>query len=188
VKVTGVKTYKFWVDWCNWLLVRVDTDEGLYGWGEGSLHGSIEAVETAIHELAAYLVGKDPAGVERHWQGMYHAWRWRGGPVLMTALAALDLALWDIEGKRLGVTVYRLLGGAYREQLRCYASHWLSGVQTPAQAEAGAREAIRRGFSAFKWSAFNRSLLRESEGPVLRAGPARCAARSRHRRTTPPCP
>jgi len=167
MRVTGVKTYKFWVDWCNWLLVRVDTDEGLYGWGEGSLHGSIEAVETAIHELAAYLVGKDPAGVERHWQGMYHAWRWRGGPVLMTALAALDLALWDIEGKRLGVPVYRLLGGPYREQLRCYASHWLSGVQTPAQAEAGAREAIRRGFSAFKWSAFSRSLLRENEGRAL---------------------
>jgi galactonate dehydratase len=179
VKITNIRTYKFWVDWCNWLLVRVETDERVYGWGEGSLHGSIEAVETAIHELGAYLVGKDPAGVERHWQGMYHAWRWRGGAVLMTALAALDLALWDIEGKRLGVPVYRLLGGPYREQIRCYASHWLGGVQTPAQAEDGAREAIRRGFSAFKWSPFNRAMLRENEGRALnRATELMEAARS----------
>jgi galactonate dehydratase len=172
MKVTGIRTYKFWVDWCNWLLVRVDTDEGLYGWGEGSLHGSVEAVETAIYELGAYLVGQDPAGVERHWQGMYHAWRWRGGAVLMTALAALDLALWDLEGKRLGVPVYRLLGGPFRERVRCYASHWLPGARTPADAEAGAQEAIRRGFSAFKWSPFNAQQLRESEGQALRQATA----------------
>ncbi len=179
MKITGVRTYKFWVDWVNWLLVRVDTDEGLYGWGEGSLHGSIEAVETAIHELSAYLVGRDPAGPERHWQGMYHAWRWRGGAVLMTALSALDLALWDIEGKRLGVPVYRLLGGPYREKIRCYASHWLQGVKSASDAEAGAKEAVRRGFSAFKWSPFNPVLLRESEGRAFRQAAERMeAARS----------
>lgn len=170
MKVTGVRTYKFWVDWCNWLLVRVETDEGLYGWGEGSLHGSIEAVETAIHELADVLIGQDPSGPERHWQAMYHAWRWRGGAVLMTALAALDLALWDIEGKRLGVPVYRLLGGPFREKIRAYASHWLPGVETPAQAEAGAREAVRRGFTAFKWTPFRGPALRENEARAIRHG------------------
>ncbi|MBX6772184.1 MAG: galactonate dehydratase [Chloroflexi bacterium] len=168
MKITGIRTFTFWVDWCNWLLVRIDTDEGLYGWGEGSLHGSIKAVETAVHELSAYLIGKDPLGPERHWQGMYHAWRWRGGAVLMTALAALDLALWDIEGKRLGVPVYRLLGGPYREQVPCYASHWLAGIETPAEAEEGAREAVRRGFSAFKWSPFRADLLRENEARAMR--------------------
>jgi galactonate dehydratase len=168
MKITNIRTFKFWVDWCNWLLVRVETDEGLHGWGEGSLHGSIEAVETAIHELGAYLIGKEPLGVERHWQGMYHAWRWRGGPVLMTAMAALDLALWDVEGKRLGVPLYRLLGGPYRERIRCYASHWLAGARTPADAEEGAREAIGRGFNAFKWSPFTGDLLRENEGMAMR--------------------
>lgn len=168
MKITGIRTFKFWVDWCNWLLVRVETDEGIYGWGEGSLHGSIQAVETAIHELSDYLVGQDPAGIERHWQGMYHAWRWRGGAVLMTAMAALDLALWDIEGKRLGVPVYRLLGGPFREEIACYASHWLGGVQTPAQAEEGAAEAVRRGFSAFKWSPFNAEALRREEALAIR--------------------
>jgi len=176
MKITGVRTFKFWVDWCNWLLVRIDTDEGVYGWGEGSLHGSIESVETAIHELGAYLIGKDPQGVERHWQGMYHAWRWRGGATFMTALAALDLALWDIEGKRLGVPVYRLLGGPYREQVRCYASHWLYSAREPAEAVEGAREAVRRGFSAFKFTPIRGDLLRENESRALGHGAEMLAA------------
>lgn len=163
MKITGVETFVCWADWVNWLFVRVDTDEGIHGWGEGSLHGSVQAVETAIQELSAYLVGRDPAGVERHWHGMYHAWRWRGGAILMTALAALDIALWDIEGKRLGVPVYRLLGGPYRDRIRAYASHWLPGIQNFAQAAEGAREARRRGFSAFKFSPIDRNLLMENE-------------------------
>jgi galactonate dehydratase len=92
--------------------------------------------------------------VERHWQAMYHAWRWRAGPVFCTAQSALDIALWDIEGKRLGVPVYRLLGGPYRDRVRAYASHWLAGATTPEAAFAGAEEAVRRGFSAFKWNPF----------------------------------
>lgn len=178
MKITKIETYKYWIEWCNWLFVKVTTDEGLYGWGEGSLHGAVQAVETAIHELGAALIGQDPAGVQRHWQRMYHAWRWRGGPVLCTALGALDIALWDIEGKRLGVPVYRLLGGPFREQLRVYASHWLSDVDTPEQAYAGAQEAVRRGFTAFKWGPFSRQLLRENENrAIARAVELMAAAR-----------
>jgi len=163
MRITQVETFTHWISWCNWLFVKVSTDEGLYGWGEGSLHGAIRSVETAIHELEAALIGQDPAGVERHWQAMYHAWRWRGGPTLSTALGALDIALWDLEGKRLGVPVYRLLGGPFRERIRAYASHWLAGVETPDAAYAGAQEAVRRGFTAFKWTAFNAERLRENE-------------------------
>src|SRR5689334_4696006 len=105
LKITQIETFKYWIDWCNWLFVRVSTDEGLVGWGEGSLHGAIESVETAIHEYAPHLVGHDPAGPERHWHRLYHAWRWRGGAAFQTALAALDIALWDLEGKRLGVPI-----------------------------------------------------------------------------------
>ena len=94
-------------------------------------------------------------GVERHWQALYYAWRWRGGPTQMTALGALDIARWDLEGKRLGVPDYRLLGGPYRTRLRVYSSHWLAGAATAEQVEAGAQEAVRRGFSAFKWSPFD---------------------------------
>jgi galactonate dehydratase len=167
MQITAFETFAYWIKWCNWLFVKISTDEGLVGWGEGSLHGAIASVEAAIHELGATLIGQDPAGVERHWQRMYHAWRWRGGPTLMTALGALDIALWDLEGKRLGVPVYRLLGGPYRAELRGYASHWLAGVTTPEQAYAGAQEAVRRGFSAFKWSPFDTTLLRANEARAI---------------------
>ena len=68
--------------------------------------------------LGATLIGQDAEGVERHWQAMYHAWRWRGGAIQSTAQSALDIALWDLEGKRLGVPVYRLLGGPYTDRIR----------------------------------------------------------------------
>jgi galactonate dehydratase len=172
MRITRVETFKFWVDWCNWLFVRVDTDEGLSGWGEGSLHGALESVETAIREIAPHLVGQDPAGPERHWQRLYNAWRWRGGAVFQTALAALDIALWDLEGKRLGVPVARLLGGAQRTALKGYASHWLQGADTADKAHAGAREAIRRGFSAFKCRPFSYEGLRANEAGEIRKAAA----------------
>jgi galactonate dehydratase len=178
MKITRIETHTYWINWCNWLFVKVSTDEGLYGWGEGSLHGAIRSVETAIHELGDYLIGQDPAGVERHWQAMYHAWRWRGGATLSTAIGALDIALWDLEGKRLGVPVYRLLGGPHRLRLRMYASHWLAGVETPEQAYAGAQEAVLRGFSGFKWGPFHHQRLRENEArEIARATELMAAAR-----------
>jgi galactonate dehydratase len=178
MKITRVETFKFWVDWCNWLLVRISTDEGLVGWGEASLHGAIESVETAIAEFAPHLIGQDPAGPEQHWHRLYNAWRWRGGAVFMSALAALDVALWDIEGKRLGVPVYRLLGGAHRDRLRVYASHWIGATDTPEQAFAAAQEAIRRGFTGFKCSPLTFDGLRASEsGAISRAVDVVAAAR-----------
>jgi galactonate dehydratase len=167
LRITKVETFKFWVDWCNWLFVRLSTDEGITGWGEGSLHGATGAVETHIHELGAQLIGKDPAGPEQHWHKLYHGWRWRGGATAMTAMAALDLALWDIEGKRLGVPVHRLLGGALRTRLKVYASHWLSGVRRPEAAFEGAKEARRRGFTAFKFVPLTYEGLRDDEASEI---------------------
>jgi len=172
MKIVRIETFKFWVDWMNWLFVRVDTDEGLSGWGEGSLHGPIEAVETAIREYAPHLIGQDPAGPERHWHRLYHAWRWRGGAVQQTALSALDIALWDLEGKRLNVPVARLLGGVFRTRLRGYASHWLQGADTPEKAFDGAREAVRRGFTAFKCRPFGFEGLRDSTAAEIRKAAA----------------
>ena len=172
MRITRVTTFKYWVDWCNWLFVRIDTDEGISGWGEGSLHGALESVESAIREYAPHLIGQDPAGPERHWQRLYHAWRWRGGAVFQTALSALDIALWDLEGKRLGVPVARLLGGPFRTRLRGYASHWLQGADTPEKAFEGAREAIRRGFSAFKCRPFSFEGLRDNTAAEIRKAAA----------------
>ena len=167
MKITKIETFKFWVDWCNWMFVRVSTDEGLVGWGEASLHGAIESVETAIREISPMLIGQDPAGPEQHWHRLYNAWRWRGGAVFSTALAGLDIALWDLEGKRLGVPVHRLLGGAHRMSLPVYASHWLSGVTKPEEAFEGAREAMRRGFAGFKCRPFSFEGLRQNEAAEI---------------------
>ena len=172
MRITKIETFKFWVEWMNWLFVRIDTDEGLSGWGEGSLHGALESVETAIREYAPHLIGQDPAGPERHWHRLYHAWRWRGGAVLQTALSALDIALWDLDGKRLGVPVARLLGGTFRTKLRGYASHWLQGADTPEQAFDGAQEAVRRGFTAFKCRPFSFEGLRDNTAGEMRKAAA----------------
>jgi galactonate dehydratase len=163
MKITKVETFRHWVDWCNWLVVRITTDEGIVGWGEGSLHGAMDGVEATIQEMGRGLIGQDPQGPERHWHRIYNSWRWRGGSTFMTALAAIDIALWDIEGKRLGVPIYRLLGGAQRNTIKVYASHWLSGVRTPEKAFEGAREVRRRGFSAFKFIPFTYEGLRANE-------------------------
>ena len=74
MRITKIETFKFWILWCNWLFVKVSTDEGLYGWGEGSLQGANVAIESVIHDLEPYLVGQDPSGIERHWQAIYRAW------------------------------------------------------------------------------------------------------------------
>lgn len=176
MQITRIDTYKCWANWCNWLLVRVETDEGIHGWGEGSLHGPIESVETAIHELGRVLIGQDPAGPEQLWQQMYHAWRWRGGPTLMSALAALDIALWDIEGKRLGVPVYRLLGGQIRSSLRVYASHAFDGVQSEAEEHHRIRDFERRGYAGFKYVAFDAEQMRRNESRALAHATERLAS------------
>ncbi|MCC7368630.1 MAG: mandelate racemase/muconate lactonizing enzyme family protein [Chloroflexi bacterium] len=167
MKVDRIETLTFWGEWKNWVFVKVSTDDGLYGWGEASLAGAVKAVESAVHELGAVLIGEDPGGVERHWLRMYHAWRWRGGAIQTTAQAALDIALWDLEGKRLGVPSYRLLGGPYRDRIRAYASHWLIGADTPEKVREQVREVKRRGFDAFKWSPFDQRSLRENENAAI---------------------
>jgi galactonate dehydratase len=167
MRVAKIDTFKVWANWCNWLLVRVETNEGLHGWGEGSLHGPIESVETAIHELGRVLIGQDPAGPEQWWQRMYHAWRWRGGPTLMSAMAALDIALWDIEGKRLGVPVYRLLGGPVRSSLRVYASHAFDGIDRDEEMDDRVRDFQRRGYAGFKFVPFDAEAMRRNESRAL---------------------
>lgn len=167
MKIARIETFRFWAHWKNWMFVKVETDDGLYGWGEASLAGPLDAVEGTIREIGAGLIGLDPAGVEAHWQAIYHTWRWRNGPVQATAQSAIDIALWDLEGKRLGVPVCRLLGGPYADRIRGYASHWLHNVTTPAAAHAGARDAVERGFTAFKWNPFKGTALRRSEHDTI---------------------
>ena len=104
----------------NWLFVKVETDEGVHGWGEGSLVNQTQTIAQAVHHVAEDIIGFDPAAIERHWQVMFLHNRYRGGVIINSALSAIDQALWDIKGKVLGAPVYELLGGAVRDRIRVY--------------------------------------------------------------------
>jgi galactonate dehydratase len=147
MKITELKTYLLPP---RWLFLKIETDEGLCGWGEPVLEGRAETVAAAVAELADYLVGKDPSPIEDHWNVLYRGGFYRGGGVLMSAIAGIDQALWDIKGKALGQPVHRLLGGPVRESIRAYS--WAGGDR-PEDLAAGARKAAAGGFTALKMNA-----------------------------------
>jgi len=155
LKITRFVTHKATLRWRSLLFLEIHTDGGLIGVGDASLHTRCSVVEEALRWLEPHLKGLDPAGVEQHWDRMYYGLtRWRGGPVLVTALSAVDLALSDLEGKRLGVPVWRLLGGSLRPGFRAYFSHWDRGAkdQSPAGMAARAQETLAQGWTAVKWA------------------------------------
>ncbi|WP_426181671.1 galactonate dehydratase [Microbacterium sp. TWP3-1-2b2] len=109
----------------RWLFVRIETSDGLVGWGEASLEGYADVVKAAVDQFAEYLIGTDPGLIEDHWQVLTKSQFYRGGAVLASAVSGIDQALWDLKGKRLGVPVHDLLGGAVRDRIRAYG--WVGG-------------------------------------------------------------
>ncbi|BCM16784.1 galactonate dehydratase [Mesorhizobium sp. J8] len=144
MKITALTTY---VVPPRWLFLKIETDAGVSGWGEPVVEGKALTVEAAVKELADYLIGKDPRLIEDHWTVMHRGGFYRGGPILMSAIAGIDQALWDIKGKALGVPVHELLGGKLRETIKVYS--WIGGDR-PAEVAAGARDVVARGFQALK--------------------------------------
>ena len=144
MKITKLTTYPVPP---RWLFLKIDTDEGIAGWGEPALEGRAATVAAAVGELSDYLVGKDPRRIEDHWQVLYRAGFYRGGPVLMSAIAGIDQALWDIKGKWHGTSVADLMGGPVRDRIRVYT--WIGGDR-PADIAAAAASAVERGFTAMK--------------------------------------
>lgn len=159
MKVTGIKTFICDVYRTNWVVLKVMTDEGLHGVGEATLEHRELAVEAAVRELERYLIGKDPHDIERFWSENHRDAYWRGGPVLTTALSGVEMALWDIKGKALGVPVYQLLGGKVRDSIPCYANAWFSGSRTPEDFAAKAKDTVKLGFTALKWDPFGSAYL-----------------------------
>ncbi len=147
MKITALKLYTVKP---RWLFLKIETDSGLCGWGEPVVEGRAASVKAAVEELSDYLIGKDPLRIEDHWQVLYRAGFYRGGPVLMSAIAGIDQALWDIKGKFLNAPVYELLGGACRDKLRVY--RWIGGDR-PDDVVKTAGEAIAQGYSAIKMNA-----------------------------------
>jgi galactonate dehydratase len=133
----------------RWLFLKIETDEGISGWGEPVIEGRAQTVEAAVHELSDYLIGKDPSRINDLWQTLYRGGFYRGGAILMSAIAGIDQALWDIKGKVLGVPVYELLGGRVRDRMKTY--RWVGGDR-PADIIAQIESYQALGFDTFKFN------------------------------------
>jgi len=158
----------------RWLFVRIETDAGIVGWGEGSLEGNSDIVRAAIEQFAGYLVGRDPSRIEDHWQVLTKGGFYRGGAVLASAVSGIDQALWDIAGKSLGVPVHRLLGGAVRDRIRAYG--WVGG-DDPNEVGDHIEAQMAVGLTAVKMNASGKmsriGSVRELDGVVNRVAAAR---------------
>src|SRR5919109_1829506 len=122
MKITAIRPLVAWVGIRNQLLVKVETDEGIVGWGESGLSGREKAVAGALEHYAQFLIGRDPMRIGALWQEMYRSQYFEGGRVLTAAISAIDIALHDIKGKALGVPVYQILGGKQRDLIPTFAS------------------------------------------------------------------
>jgi galactonate dehydratase len=147
MKITAIIPYPTWVGTRNQLIVKVETDEGIFGWGESGLSGREKAVVGAIEHYREFLIGRDPMAIGAIWQEMYRSQYFEGGRVLTAAISAIDIALHDIKGKVLGVPVYQLLGGKQRNVIPTFAT--TRGPCGPEMIEQ-ARELIAMGWDAMR--------------------------------------
>jgi galactonate dehydratase len=162
MKITDLRV--FWTEGVhsNWIFVKLYTDSGLTGVGEGSIERFDGVVVRALESLKDFLVGKDPFQSEYIWNAIYKSTFWHGGIIILTALGAVEQALMDIKGKALGVPVYELLGGKLRDRVRAYANAWafqevvteLKAEDTPESMAKNALKMVDRGFTAMKWDPF----------------------------------
>ena len=134
----------------RWLFLKIETDEGITGWGEPVIEGKAATVKTAVDELMENLIGKNPMNIEDHWNMMYRSGFYRGGPILMSAIAGIDQALWDIKGKFYNAPIHQLLGGKARDAMRVYS--WIGGDR-PAEVGVAAQKMLASGFTAVKMNA-----------------------------------
>lgn len=160
MKITKLTTYRLPP---RWMFLKIETDEGVSGWGEPVIEGRARSVEAAVHELGEALIGQDPARINDLWQVMYRSGFYRGGPILMSAIAGIDQALWDIKGKTLGVPVWQLLGGLVRDKIKAYS--WVGGDR-PADVIAGIEKLRTIGIDTFKLNGCEEMSLIDSSRKV----------------------
>ncbi|MCA9835623.1 MAG: mandelate racemase/muconate lactonizing enzyme family protein [Trueperaceae bacterium] len=156
MKISEVKTYLVEGIKYNWTLVKIETDSGIHGWGEATNWPGSPLIEGACQYLGEYILGKDARQIDFLWTKLYKDFHWLGqaGP-LLSAISAIDIALWDIQGKALGVPIYQLLGGKYRDRLQLYANYWFTGGGHSADDYARQAEVVaQKGFSALKFDPF----------------------------------
>lgn len=144
MKITSIRLYPVQP---RWLFLAIDTDEGIVGWGEPVIEGRAHTVAAAVEELSSYLIGRDPRQINDIWQTLYRGGFYRGGPILMSAIAGIDQALWDILGKDTGKPVYELLGGRCRDRMKTYS--WVGG-DDPKQESQQIEKLVAQGWDTFK--------------------------------------
>ena len=147
MKITDIRTYLVRP---RWGFVEVETDTGLVGWGEPVIEGKAATVRACVEEMKPYLIGADPMNIEDIWNVLYRAGFYRGGPIIMSAIAGIDQALWDIKGKYYNAPVHQLLGGACRDKMRVYC--WVGGDR-PSDVGAAALSKKNEGMTAVKMNA-----------------------------------
>jgi galactonate dehydratase len=153
-RLVKVETYLVGNPWKNWLFTKVLTDEGVTGTGEGSLNYFAKTVETAIHELEHLILGMNPFQIEMISQRLIRDLTSEGAQIHMSAVAAIEIACWDIIGKVCNQPLYNLWGGRCHEKLRAYANGWYRGPRTPENFAAKARTVVKRGYTALKFDPF----------------------------------
>ena len=169
MKITALKTFVCNAFRTNFVFVKIETDAGIHGWGEATLEYKESTVVAAIHDLESALIGKDPHNIEAFRHDGYRDAYWRGGPVLMSALAGIEMALWDIKGKALNVPVYQLLGGKVREAVPVYVNGWFSPAKTPEQFAEKAAEVRKNQYPGCKWDPFGKAWLQISKNDLATA-------------------
>lgn len=160
MKITAITTYRVAP---RWMFLKMETDEGITGWGEPVLEGRARTVEVAVQEFAQTLIGKDPTRINGLWQAMYRSHFYRGGGVLMSAIAGIDQALWDIKGRALGVSVYELLGGKVRDRMKVYS--WVGGDR-PGDVIENMQRLLDGGFDTFKLNGCEEMAMLDSTAAV----------------------
>ena len=145
-----IKSFQLYIVPPRWLFLKIETDEGIVGWGEPIVEGKAATVKAAVDELMQNLIGKDPMDIEHHWNTMYRGGFYRGGAILMSAISGIDQALWDIKGKFFNAPIHQLIGGKARDKMRVYS--WIGGDR-PNDIANAAKAAKEQGFTAVKMNA-----------------------------------
>ena len=151
ILLTGIRGY------APWVFVRVETADGYVGWGEATNYPGVQPIATAVTNLSKVIIGQSAWNIEALWNRMYRAMYYNGmGGIVMAAISGIDIALYDIVGKKLGIPIYKLIGGQVQEKLRIYANGWTEGVpRTPEGFAAKTKELVTKGYTGCKFDPFN---------------------------------
>ena len=159
MKITDIKSFNVFTYRTNFVFVKIETDCGVSGIGEGTLEYKENSLIGAIEDIKRVLIGQDPREVERICHELYRDSYWRVGPVLQSAISAVNIAMWDIKAKVVGVPVYEMLGGKVRNHIRMYANAWFAGAKTADEFASAAVKAKEMGVTALKWDPFGKAYL-----------------------------